>query len=198
MKKVHNIIFDLGGVVILKGDFDFEKFDKKFSLPPGKTREIMSLCLEKLNLGKELDLEEFLENKFSPIFNIKRFEEVVSDLDQKEELNKELMEWIKTKRKDYRVSILTNNTLKLEGLLKTKFGIYDDFDFVFNSAEIGFRKPDPRIFRYALKKINAAPKECLFVDDTAVHVEQAKKMGFHTILFLNNEQLFKEIDEILN
>jgi HAD superfamily hydrolase (TIGR01509 family) len=48
------------------------------------------------------------------------------------------------------------------------------------SAEVGFSKPDPRIFALAARRAKLAPQALLFVDDTARHVEAAARLGFDT------------------
>ncbi|MBD3208241.1 MAG: HAD-IA family hydrolase [Candidatus Nealsonbacteria bacterium] len=196
IKEIKHLIFDLGGVIILKGSFDFKTFDKKYSLPPGKTREVMSSCFKILSLDETVNLKQHIEDNFAPLFNFKKFKEVVEKLAEKEKVNERLLSWLKEKRGKYPVSLLTNNTSKLDDVLKDKFEIYDEFDHIFNSADIGFRKPDPRIFDYLLEALETKAEECLFVDDNALNVEQAGSMGFLAFLFKNNESFFKEIKEL--
>jgi len=192
-KRIKHLVFDLGGVIILKGSFDFNNFDEKYSLPPGKTREVMSSCFKILSLDETVNLKKHIEENFAPLFNFKQFKEVVEKLAEKEKVNKKLLSWLKEKREDYPVSLLTNNTSKLEDVLKEKFKIYNEFDHIFNSANIGFRKPDPRIFEYVLETLETKAEECLFVDDNVLNVEQAENMGFYAVLFQDNESFFKEI-----
>jgi putative hydrolase of the HAD superfamily len=54
------------------------------------------------------------------------------------------------------------------------------FDGFYLSHEIGFRKPNPNIFNYILKKHNLDPQQCLFIDDTKEHTETAKKLACNT------------------
>jgi HAD superfamily hydrolase (TIGR01509 family) len=48
------------------------------------------------------------------------------------------------------------------------------------SAEVGFSKPDPRIFKLVAQRAKLEPCELLFVDDTSRHVEAAAALGFAT------------------
>jgi HAD superfamily hydrolase (TIGR01509 family) len=57
--------------------------------------------------------------------------------------------------------VLSNNSAVLNELLKEKFHIYDDFDNIFNSAEIGLVKPNPEIFSFVLEKLRVHPEQCL-------------------------------------
>lgn len=114
-----------------------------------------------------------------------------------EGLNTSAINWIRQNRQKYTFSILSNNSTNLDSLLKEKFAIYDDFDHVFNSAEIGFAKPDSRAFEFVLNALEAKPEKCLFIDDLATNVAAAKSLGFQTIRFVSNEELFKELSTVL-
>jgi putative hydrolase of the HAD superfamily len=57
------------------------------------------------------------------------------------------------------------------------FGLGDLFEQLWFSHQIGLVKPDPEIFRYALKDGGLQPEETLFIDDTLVHVEAARSVG---------------------
>jgi HAD superfamily hydrolase (TIGR01509 family) len=43
-----------------------------------------------------------------------------------------------------------------------------------------------------VKKINAQPDECLFIDDSEKNIFAAKKLNMNTLLFKTNEELFSE------
>jgi 2-haloacid dehalogenase len=65
-------------------------------------------------------------------------------------------------------------------------------DFVISGA-VGHRKPSPEIFQILLAKIEEPAQQCLFIDDSRANIEQARKMGFVTVLFESAEQLEKEL-----
>ena len=50
-------------------------------------------------------------------------------------------------------------------------------DFVVNSSAVGFAKPQPEIFRYALSLASAEPAQAAFVDDTLSNVSAARALG---------------------
>jgi len=47
------------------------------------------------------------------------------------------------------------------------------FDAVVISAEVGMRKPEPGIFRYAAGTLGLEPAECVFIDDVEANVSAA-------------------------
>lgn len=114
----------------------------------------------------------------------------------KKELNFELIEWIRNRKDEYSFSVLSNSGSFLNDLLENKLGIREDFDNVFNSAEIGFLKPDPAIFKYVLEKLDATPGECFFVDDLEGNVSVAQSLGFNSHLYIDNEDLFVALGKL--
>jgi len=116
---------------------------------------------------------------------------------ESERVNKSLISWIQRKKRNYLICALTNNTAILNRLLKKKFKIYHIFDYIFNSAKMGLAKPDPKFFKYVLKKLKTKPKECLFIDNNLENIKTAKNLGFSTIIFLNNRDFFKKIKKPL-
>lgn len=53
----------------------------------------------------------------------------------------------------------------------------DVFDAIVLSGEVGFGKPDARIYRLAAKRIGVEPAECVFVDDLRTNVVGAVVAG---------------------
>jgi len=64
-----------------------------------------------------------------------------------------------------------------------RFGVADYFDAIIVSADVGWRKPSPKIFRKALQTMGISASETVYVGDELDHdVEGAKKVGMHTVL----------------
>ncbi|MEM2971802.1 MAG: HAD family hydrolase [Candidatus Bathyarchaeia archaeon] len=64
-------------------------------------------------------------------------------------------------------------------------GLYNIFDFVLSSEEIGFEKPDVRFFQVALSKLDLVPQKTLYVGDEPVKdIIPAMKVGMKTALFV--------------
>lgn len=56
------------------------------------------------------------------------------------------------------------------------------FDVVVISAEVGVRKPDPRIFHIAAERLGLPPEACAFVDDLDRNVAVADELGMFGVL----------------
>ena len=70
-----------------------------------------------------------------------------------------------------------------EEILRSK-GIREFFNAVVVSGEVGVRKPNPKLFLEAMRRVNADSKDCVMVGDTLKDVEGAKAAGIKTVLLL--------------
>jgi putative hydrolase of the HAD superfamily len=67
------------------------------------------------------------------------------------------------------------------------------FDHVIESAKIGLRKPDPRIYRMMVDALGVDPKGCVYLDDLGVNLKPARDMGMTTIKVVNPAQALAEL-----
>lgn len=78
-----------------------------------------------------------------------------------------------------RTSILTNGTDTIPAEA-AELGLDACFAPIFNTAEIGFAKPDARAFTHVLDALGCAPEDVLFTDDTHANIVSAAELGIHT------------------
>ncbi|MFX1500907.1 MAG: HAD family hydrolase [Promethearchaeota archaeon] len=64
----------------------------------------------------------------------------------------------------------------------SKYKLTEYFEFIAISGEIGFEKPDPRIFHITLKNIGLKPDEVIFIGDSNEDVNGAISAGIKPIL----------------
>jgi putative hydrolase of the HAD superfamily len=63
------------------------------------------------------------------------------------------------------------------------FNIAKYFDTLTISGEVGWRKPNPRIFKKALQRLNVKASEAILIGDSPHYdIEGAKNIGMRTIL----------------
>ncbi len=98
----------------------------------------------------------------------------------------------KLRQKNYKLAILSNS---IESLVRVnyKMGIYKDFKIKVFSHQVGIIKPDPKIYKLTLKKLQLEPKETVFIDDKIENVIAAKKLGMNSLLFKNALKLQKDL-----
>jgi putative hydrolase of the HAD superfamily len=68
------------------------------------------------------------------------------------------------------------------------------FDHVIESAKIGLRKPDPRIYHMMVETLGVDPKACVYLDDLGVNLKPARDMGMTTIKVVTAAQAIAELE----
>ncbi len=67
------------------------------------------------------------------------------------------------------------------------------FDHVIESAKIGLRKPDPRIYAMMVEALAVNPANCVYLDDLGVNLKPARAMGMTTIKVGDPAQAIAEL-----
>lgn len=96
-------------------------------------------------------------------------------------------------RQGYPLYALSNWPAETFEKVRQKYEFLSWFDEIVISGELGIAKPDLRIFRYTLAKINRPAEECVFIDDTDANIAAAGSLGFQTIRFQDAPQLEVEL-----
>jgi putative hydrolase of the HAD superfamily len=68
------------------------------------------------------------------------------------------------------------------------------FDHIIESAQIGLRKPDPRIYRMMVEALGVDPARCVYLDDLGVNLKPAREMGMTTIKVIDTAQAIAELE----
>lgn len=111
--------------------------------------------------------------------------------------NREVSEIILSLKERKRLGLLSNtDPLHFNHILST-FPIIRVFEKYILSFEVGFKKPDVRIFQEAIRWASVEPKKILFIDDTKDHVKVALSLGMQGIHFLSGQQLREELHKRL-
>jgi putative hydrolase of the HAD superfamily len=108
----------------------------------------------------------------------------------------ELVDLMRSLRPAIKVGLISNAWSELRAYIEEqKFA--DVFDDMVISAEVGFAKPDPRIYQAALQNLQVLPAESVFLDDMLRNVEAARKIGMHAIHFVQPDQAIAELKALL-
>lgn len=90
------------------------------------------------------------------------------------------------KKSRIKIGIISNAPVELKDILK-RTGILKKIDYLIISEEVGYEKPNKKIFEYALKKAKITPGECIYVGDNYIaDICGAKKAGIKPIWILRN------------
>jgi putative hydrolase of the HAD superfamily len=103
----------------------------------------------------------------------------------------ELMRELKTD--GVRMAMLTNNVREWEPRWRAMLPVDEIFETVVDSAFVGCRKPEARIYELTLDRIGLPAEACLFIDDLSVNCEGARTAGLNPVHFKDNDQAIAEI-----
>ncbi|MGH2626670.1 MAG: HAD family hydrolase [Anaerolineales bacterium] len=93
----------------------------------------------------------------------------------------------------YRLGLVSNRREPLDGLL-AELGLGDAFDFAVAAGEVGWWKPDRRLFVYAAERAGVRPEQAAYVGDNLfADIQGARGAGLHPLL-LDPAGLFPEAD----
>jgi len=194
-------IFDLDGTLLdsmgVWADVDVEFLKKRGLVPPDDYSDMIS----------SMSFTECAE------YTIKRFE-----LD--DTVNELLQEWndlamfaygntvqMKPFAKEYlaelrkcgaKLAIATSSMPKLYKPALLNHGIYDWFDVICNSDEVGCGKTRPDVFLLAAEKLGVEPKDCIVFEDILAAVKSAKSvsMTVYAVYDRFSHDDWKEIKQI--
>lgn len=111
--------------------------------------------------------------------------------------NTELLEYIKGLRTKYKVAMLTNIG---KGGLQKRFDVHEldeYFDTVVASGDVGFAKPEARVYELTAARLEVRLDECVFIDDREAYCEGARAVGMKTIEYSSFPQMKAELEKYL-
>ncbi|SMC88808.1 HAD family hydrolase [Papillibacter cinnamivorans] len=135
-------------------------------------REIVLLTLPALGIGgRDLALE--LADRYSAYK-----ENLIRLLPHTYETLSEL------KKRGYRLGLVTNGASEVQREKLRRFGLEPFFDAVLIDTEVGFSKPDKRIFEHAMELLGLAAGDVWMVGDNPVwDIEPPMALGIYSVLF---------------
>ena len=99
-------------------------------------------------------------------------------------------------KQHYKLGIITNTVTSREQQVRMalrRIGLEQYFDFILTSVDVGYDKPDEKIFLKALKALNVRPEEAVMVGNRmSTDIVGANRVGMKTILFKWNERYPEE------
>jgi putative hydrolase of the HAD superfamily len=101
------------------------------------------------------------------------------------------------RRNGYRTALLTNNVREWEPMWRSMLPVDELFETVVDSAFVGCRKPDPRIYEITLGRVELPAEACVFIDDMEINCEAAEKLGITAIHFRETAQVRAEVHRLL-
>jgi HAD superfamily hydrolase (TIGR01509 family) len=99
--------------------------------------------------------------------------------------------------KSYRLGLLSNTDPIHVEKLEATYDFFDHFPKAVRtySCSVGASKPDPLIFREALRACKVRAEEAAYIDDILAYVEAARRLGFTGIHFQSPAQLYADLGQ---
>jgi HAD superfamily hydrolase (TIGR01509 family) len=110
------------------------------------------------------------------------------------ELNKELLNYLETHKKNTDKYIFTSETI--QDAPEVAPIIKPIFKYIYTAIEIGIPKKDPGSFRFIVRSLNSLPDDILFIDDTEENISAAREAGLKTFLYKNNHEIIAHLENI--
>jgi len=95
--------------------------------------------------------------------------------------------------KNYRLALLSNTDPLHMSHAEGTFAFFRFFPNRIYSYRVGTSKPDPLVYREALKASKARAEEAIYIDDVAAYAEAAQRLGMTGIVFQSPEQLQSDL-----
>ena len=201
---IEAVIWDFGGVLTTSPFEAFARFEKERGFPVDIIRRTNAANHLENAWAKferaEIDVEAFdqLFADESRAFGAEvRGKEVLPLLQG--DLRPEMVEALKRIKAQCRTGCITNN-LPANAIGSTSgrslyvAEVMALFDHIIESAKIGLRKPDPRIYRMMIEALKVDPAKCVYLDDLGVNLKPAREMGMTTIKVVSAPQALAELE----
>jgi putative hydrolase of the HAD superfamily len=106
-------------------------------------------------------------------------------------LDSDFLRFAESSYEKYDFVLISNDVREWSEYIFELYGLDKYFKKSIVSGAVHMRKPESRIFLYALEMIKKYPDECIFVDNCVRNLEVAEKMGIHTVLFNRDHEYYE-------
>ena len=202
---IEAVIWDFGGVFTTSPFEAFARFESERGLPAGIIRRTnANNHLE--NAWAKFERAEVDIGAFDKLF-AKESKALGAEVRGRDvlpllqgDLRPEMVEALKRVGANFKTGCITNNLPanaigSLGGRSIYIAEVMALFDHVIESAKIGLRKPDPRIYQMMVDALHVDPNACVYLDDLGVNLKPAREMGMTTIKVANAPQAIAELEK---
>lgn len=191
-----NIVFDLGGVVVMHNEEGFKKYlGDFFSFVFGTTMQGLPQFWIDFDNGV-LTLEETAVEvaKFRDCDVATAKNNIEKAIELQEEVQPTIALIKELKTRGYNLYVLSNMSKEYIEYLR-KMPVFDYFDGEVVSCEVGMGKPNRKIYEYLLSHYELNPSQTIFIDDRIDNVEMAAEVGI-TPFHFNRKSPEKACEEL--
>jgi putative hydrolase of the HAD superfamily len=210
MSAIAAVVFDIGGVVQDSPLHAIARYERERGLPPNAINRVVVAAGEE-GAWARLERGELTVQSFCAPFEADcRARGVAIDgrvlmerISEAGVPRPRMLEAIRRLRAaGLRVAALTNNWVaETPGATASetmKARLTAHFDVFVESAVVGLRKPDPRIYALVCDKLGLPPARVAFLDDIGRNLKPARELGMATIKVDDPEQALRELGALLD
>ena len=197
---IRAVAFGIGGVLEITPDLGVDRlWETRLGLPAGEILVRMRDIWRGGSIGTITldDVHEALRDRLG--LDDQTLAQYMADV-WREYLgtaNTELIEYARELCLRYRTGIVSNSFVGAREREQAAYGFEDLVEEIVYSHEVGFSKPDPRIYALICTRLNVPPEEMVFVDDSDVCVAGAHDAGIHAVRYQSNAQAIAAIEKLL-
>jgi HAD superfamily hydrolase (TIGR01509 family) len=103
---------------------------------------------------------------------------------------------LKKLAQSYCLALLSNTDPLHVAHMESTYEFFHFFPTRIYSCSVGASKPDPLIYRRALKACEVQADKAVYIDDVRCYAEAARRLGMTAIVFQSTEQLHAELRQI--
>jgi len=199
--RIKAVFFDMGGVMVISSVDDISQAIERFFKI--KNFHFLNSPFAR-DLFYQTETGKITEEKFWQEFSKKvnraldpGWKKIIPSSLKKAKIRHKMKELVLSlKKKRIKTAVLSNVSGPF-ARRHFRLGHYQIFDHLILSHEVGFRKPDKRIFYHALSVVKAQPHESVFIDDKEENISVANTLGIKGILYQNTNQVWRELENFL-
>jgi glucose-1-phosphatase len=194
--KIEALLFDLGKVLI---NFSFEPVVKTLHESCSISRaQFEAILWDKVLVRRyergEISTEEFhnyLCERASLNMTLPQFCATWSSVFMPDPLVSE--ELLANLKRRYPLILISNTNEAHVEFIRERYRVFNYFDHLIFSHEVGALKPDPKIFEHAIAASNRPVEALFFTDDREENIVAAKALGMHAHQFVSEEKLVEAL-----
>jgi len=182
------VLWDFGGVILSSPFEAFRTYEQEAGLPEDFIRSLNARNPD-TNAWAKMERSEVPLQEAEALEQGHRIDgwRVLRSISG--DIRPQMVEALRRCKAAFRVACITNNMKHGDGpgmartpdKAKAVAEVMTLFEHVFESSRLGWRKPDPRIYRHACDQLGVEPEHCIYLDDLGINLKPARAMGMRTI-----------------
>ena len=204
------MLFDFGGVITASPFEAFAAYEQELGIPTGSIRKINSTNPDGNAWAKmernEISLEDFcslFEEEAAALGLVLSGNRVLGCLSGA--IRPQMVRALEVLKERVSIGCITNNMKSGHGSGMSRTPeqaekiaeIMTMFEVVIESAKVGLRKPDPRIYQMACDELQVAAERCVYLDDLGINCKPAAALGMRAIKVVDPDEALSDLEKIV-